>query len=176
MHMRRGCCGGLTGRALFAAVVTLFLARGLGGLALAPAIIAALTLGTFTRFGQGESFGQGAARDLLLDQIFNAGQIFVVKGRRDGKRFALAPCAPGAADPVDVILGVAGQVKVEHVRNIVDIEIVEGRAGWHILCALEDLTRGALIEKITDEPQNLQAQIAALLAGSHCSQALDQKP
>ena len=50
------------------------------------------------------------------------------------------------------------------VRNIVDIEIVEGRAGWHILRALEDLTRGALIEKITDEPQNLQAQIAALLS------------
>ena len=50
------------------------------------------------------------------------------------------------------------------VRKIVDAEIGADSARWHILRALEDMTRGALIEKITDEPQGLQAQIASLLA------------
>lgn len=50
------------------------------------------------------------------------------------------------------------------VRKIADITFEDNSAERHILSALEDLTRGALIEKISDEPQNLPQQIATLLA------------
>jgi AraC-like DNA-binding protein len=49
------------------------------------------------------------------------------------------------------------------VREIVDINIVEGSAQWHILRALECLTEGTLIECAANEPAALQQQLTALL-------------
>jgi len=49
-------------------------------------------------------------------------------------------------------------------RQITEVAIEENCAERHILHALEEMTRGVLIEKIATEPQKLQDQIATLLA------------
>jgi len=49
------------------------------------------------------------------------------------------------------------------VREIVDIDIDEGSAQWHILRAIECLTQGTLIERAANEPAALQRQLIALL-------------
>ena len=56
--------------------------------------------------------GQG-----LFHEAFDGRQIFVICRCRDTDRRALTAGAAGAADPVDVILGMAGQIEVEDMAD-----------------------------------------------------------
>lgn len=49
------------------------------------------------------------------------------------------------------------------VREIVDIDIDEGSAHWHILRAMECLTQGTLIEHAANEPARFKQQLTALM-------------
>lgn len=56
------------------------------------------------------------------------------------------------------------QVSGFSARQIMEVPVIESCAERYILQALEEMTRGELIEKIASEPQKLQEQIASLLA------------
>ena len=58
-----------------------------------------------------------AARDFLLNQRLDGRQILGIRRGGDGKRLAQTPGAPRASDAVDVILGMRGQVEVEHMAD-----------------------------------------------------------
>src|SRR5204863_8647313 len=61
-------------------------------------------------------------RDVLADQLLDRGDRLAVFGRRQGQRAAGSAGAPGAADAVDVILGVVWHVEIEDVAEALDIE------------------------------------------------------
>src|SRR5262249_35334038 len=89
--------------------------------------------------GRVEPGGRGAAaeqflrrpldRDLAADQLLDRveREDVVVAGQRD--RRAFRPGASRAADPVDVVLGVLGQVVVDDVRDPLDVEAAGGDVG-----------------------------------------------
>ena len=57
------------------------------------------------------------ARDLVAQQRLDVGQVLLVLRRADHDRLARPPGAAGAADAVDIVLGVAGHVVIEHVAD-----------------------------------------------------------
>ncbi len=67
------------------------------------------------------------------------------------------------SDPFFVLWQHIGAVGCS-VRELVDVEIREKSAQWHILSALEQITRGELIEHASNEPLERKQQITSLLA------------
>ena len=124
-----GCLGGglgarrrfrrCLGRGLVAALA---IAAATARTAAASAILA-LGLARFGTLGRGaEALGQGGAGQGLVHEALDRGQVFVIRGGGDADRSAKAPGAARAADAVDVILGMAGQVIVEHVADGGNVE------------------------------------------------------
>ena len=67
------------------------------------------------------------------------------------------------SDPFFVLWQHIGAVGCS-VRELVDVEIREKSAQWHSLRALEQLTRGELIERAANEPLERKQQITQLLS------------
>ena len=117
-------CGGLGGLRLGRAVV-IAAAAAIATAAAAFAVVAR-TRGRASGFGWGKAFGRGAAGQCLLDQILDRRQQLFISGRPDRDRGALAASATGAADAVDIVLGMAGQVEVEHMADGGNVQPARG--------------------------------------------------
>src|SRR5579871_515116 len=68
-------------------------------------------------------------RNALSNQLFNRRQRFVIQRRDDRHRGSGAPGASGAADPVDVIVGVMRDIEIEDVAHGRNIEAAGGNVG-----------------------------------------------
>ena len=108
--------------------------------------------------GAGTSISADAcSRDLLVDVRLDVRQRHPVALAGEADRVALGAQARGAADAVDVVLGIEGQVVVVDVRHAVDVQAARGDVGRH-----EDLELAGL--------ELLEQRLALLLrhvAGEH---------
>src|SRR5690606_19151673 len=132
-----------SGLVLLAAVLALVLATA--AVALTLGFVAAFglllllagiaRLAWFTHFralsfhGAGIETHQIAVRDLLLGHALDAFQqlLFIRGNQRNG--FAATAGATGTADPVNVIFLDIGQLEVDHVRQLVDVQAAGGDIG-----------------------------------------------
>src|SRR4051812_26803624 len=69
------------------------------------------------------------ARDGRADEALDGADVVEVFGGIDGEGIAEELGAAGAADAVDVILGMAGHVEIDDVRDALDIEAAGGEIG-----------------------------------------------
>ena len=76
----------------------------------------------------GSAFG---VRNGLADQLFDRHDRFLVERGDDGDRRAGPPRTPGAADAVDVIVGMMRDVEIEDVADGGNIEAAGGDVGGH---------------------------------------------
>src|SRR5439155_963384 len=67
--------------------------------------------------------------DLLADQLLDRGDRLVVVRRHDGDGGAGFSRAAGAADAVDIIVGVMRHVEIEYVADVRDVEPAGGDVG-----------------------------------------------
>src|SRR5690348_11080687 len=96
--------------------------RGAVGFAAAAARAAATTIAVLERQrGGGDPFDRNR-RDRLADELLDRLDETAILGRRQREGAAFAAGATGAADAVDVILGVDRHVEIEHVRHSLDVE------------------------------------------------------
>src|ERR1700730_6097179 len=65
---------------------------------------------------------EGYRRDVFAEHLGDGGDEAAVLGRRQSEGAAFAPGAAGAADTVDVVLGVDRHVEIEHMRHPLDVE------------------------------------------------------
>jgi len=70
-------------------------------------------------------------RDFFANQTFHIGEILFVARLTEHDGFAIAAGTPGAADPVNIVLGVAWHVKVEHMGHGGHIQSTRGHIGGH---------------------------------------------
>ena len=82
---------------------------------------------------------------LLADQPLDFVDVFLVGGGDDRNRDAGFAGAPGAADPMHIILRMRGNIEIEHMAHVRDIEAAGGdvRANDEVhVAALERIERG----------------------------------
>jgi hypothetical protein len=72
------------------------------------------------------AFGE---RNALPDQLFDRAYRFVIERGDDGNRSAGAARPAGAADPMNIIVGMVGNVKIEDVADRRNIEAAGGDIG-----------------------------------------------
>jgi hypothetical protein len=143
------------------------LGQGGGDLHRRDVLLALVALDQVAEHRQFRAFQRGgdAAEELrhaLLVHRLDAGQLHLLDRLAGGPldraqhaafargdeqdRLALAARAAGAADAVDVALGVVGDVEVEHVADALDIEAARGHVGGdqHVDAAVLELGDGAL--------------------------------
>ena len=70
-------------------------------------------------------------RDRVADQLLDRLDREPVLRRGDGEGVALQPGAAGAADAVDVVLGVVRHVEIEHVRQAADVQAARRHVAAH---------------------------------------------
>jgi len=63
--------------------------------------------------------------------VLNSAELPAILGRQQRDGDALSSSPPGSADPVDINLGIIGQVEIEDVGDIVDVESTGGDIGGH---------------------------------------------
>ena len=80
----------------------------------------------FLQFNMWSALG---ARNPLSDQLFNRRDRFVVERCDDGQRGAGAACTAGAADAVNVVVGMMRDVEIEDVADGGNIEAAGGNIG-----------------------------------------------
>ena len=68
-------------------------------------------------------------RDLALDQPLDVAQEGVLVDADERNGFAGRAGAPRAADPVHVVLGDVGQVVVDDMRQLLDVDAARGDVG-----------------------------------------------
>ena len=60
------------------------------------------------------------------DQAFNVDQIFTFVYTAKRQRHTTGPGAPGASDAMDIAFGLVGQVEINDVRNVININSTRG--------------------------------------------------
>src|SRR5262249_52105664 len=75
--------------------------------------------------------GDDFLRDRPLDQLLDVLQEDVLVDADQRHRAALRAGAAGAADAVHVVLGHVGQLEVDDVRQLVDVDAARGDVGGH---------------------------------------------
>jgi len=68
-------------------------------------------------------------RNFLADEALNRANVIGVLRRGERERVAHGHRAAGAADAVNVVLGIRGHVVVDHVRNAGDVDAARGYVG-----------------------------------------------
>ena len=71
-------------------------------------------------------------RQRFLDQLFNFLQLRHLVGANQGERNACLTRTPGSANPMHVILGNMGQVKIHHARQLLDIDATRCDVGRNL--------------------------------------------
>jgi hypothetical protein len=90
--------------------------------------------------------GQLHALNLLIDESLNGGNVLGIFGGHEGERIASGLGAPGAADAMNVILGMLRNVEVDDVADIRDVQAAGGDIGGneHFVTALTKAVQGLL--------------------------------
>src|SRR5260370_30444789 len=65
----------------------------------------------------------------LPDQFLDRGNALAVSGRNDSDRGAASPGAPGAADAVDIIVGMVRDIEIEDMAHLQNVEAPRGDVG-----------------------------------------------
>ena len=73
--------------------------------------------------------GHDDARQRALDELLDVAQVFVLVDAHERDRLAGRAGATGAPDPVHVIVGHVGEVVVDDVRQLVDVDAAGGDVG-----------------------------------------------
>ena len=129
----RSACGGRAG-VFFAAglaAAALFAALALRRLPLRRALLAAAAaldrLRPFVRVRL--EARDDLARHFAPDHLLDVGEQRLVVRAHEGDRLAGGARAAGAADPVDIVFRHVGQVEVDDVRQLLDVEAARGDVG-----------------------------------------------
>ena len=121
--------------------------------------------------------------DFLADEPGDGGQVLGILRRRQGVGVSRQSGAPGAADPVHVILGVAGDVEIEDVAHVHDIQAAGGHVAAYqeleiaVLEALQGFHARRLrhvpvqlrgVEPVTDQRAMDDAHVPLAVAENQC--------
>src|SRR5580692_9349100 len=135
---RRGvaasCIAGVPARFAAAAARTFSIA--------APRTFMLVGASLFLQFNGWTALGAGNA---LSDQLFNRRDRFVVERRDDGQRGAAAARTAGAADAVNIVVGMMRDVEIEDVADGRNIEAAGGNVGG-------DQKRNVAFTKLVERP------------------------
>jgi transglutaminase-like putative cysteine protease len=89
--------------------------------------------GNTHRFGAGAAFHavglDVGCRNGAADQLFDGAEIALFLAGAEGERMAAGPGARGAADAVDIAFRVDGNIKIDNVRDAVDVDAAGGDVG-----------------------------------------------
>src|SRR5208282_6784008 len=104
------------------------LALGVPTTACPPATLLAVALVRLVLVGR-RQFGALLPGDLAGDELLDFGDRLGIGARHDRQRVAGLTGPPGAADAVDVVLGMVGRVVVDDVADVGNVESARGDVG-----------------------------------------------